>query len=133
MPDYGRDLSTHYTDPPDLSFRQVTGKRAIAEAVARRWSTPRGQLVTDSDAGFDIQSLLLAAVDDTMLFTIAEALQNEAEKDERVGQCVVQVTYDFDTATMRIDGFIDPATPDTDQFQFVFTMSTENQTKLEVR
>ena len=133
MPNYGVDLATHGTDPPDLSFRQINGKRAIAEAVARRWLTPRGSLVTDSDAGVDLGSVLGGAIDQTALFWLADQLQTEAEKDERVGDCSVTLTYDPATSTLRVDGAIDPATPDSDSFEFVFTLDSENRTKLEVR
>lgn len=129
---YGIDLSTFAGAEPDLSFRQISGKRAIAEAVARRWLTPRGDLVTDEDAGIDIRQILNAAIDDTALYMIGESMQSEAEKDERVGQCVVNLSFDHATSTLTINGFIDPAIPE-DSFEMVFSLTSDTVSKLVVR
>lgn len=129
---YGIDLSTFVGSEPDLSFRQISGKRAIAEAVARRWLTPRGDLVTDENAGIDIRQILNAKIDDAALYMIGEAMQAEAEKDERVAQCVVNLSFDLATNTLTINGFIDPVT-DESVFEMVFSLTADTVSKLVVR
>lgn len=129
---YGIDLSTFSGPEPDLSFRQISGKRAIAEAVARRWLTARGDLVTDENAGIDIRQILNAKIDDAALYMIGEAMQSEAEKDERVAQCIVNLSFDHDSSSLTINGLIDTATAG-DSFEMVFSLTSDTLSQLVIR
>lgn len=87
---YGTDVSTF----PDLDPRlqAISGQRAVAEAVARRWLTPLGALVYDPTYGEDIRALLNAPVDQPRIRAIAAALAAQAEADERVQSAEVTIT-----------------------------------------
>jgi hypothetical protein len=62
----------------------------LAQAIARRLTTPRGGLFYDSDYGTDIRRWLNAAVQP--LGRIGFEVQNEALKDERVKRANATVT-----------------------------------------
>lgn len=80
--EYGSDVSTF----PDLdpTFKPLTGQRAVAEAVARRWITPLGSLAYDETYGEDIRALLNAQIDSPRIQAIRAALVAQATADERV-------------------------------------------------
>lgn len=133
MTDYGTDLATHYTDPPDLSWRVITGARALAESIVRRWLTPRGTLPTNADCGVDLRAALNGAITQTALYRIAEALQAEAEADDRVSTCAVTLSFDSTTSTLTVSAAVDPATPDSGEFEMVFSISPTTISRLVVR
>lgn len=109
---YGTDHSTFLagTGAPDLdpSFGIISTARVIAEAVARRWLSPRGTLVTDPGAGIDVRDLLGLAVDQASLYAIASLLAAEAERDDRVAVCSVSLAYAAASQSLRITARITP-------------------------
>jgi phage baseplate assembly protein W len=98
---YGLDVSTF--PGLDVAFKAITGQRAIAEAVARRWVTPRGSLVYDPDYGEDVRGLLNARIDGPRLRALEAALTAQALADERISGAVVQlaVTGSGPTVALR--------------------------------
>lgn len=93
MPDFGADIST-YPDL-DVTFTPITGRRVVAEAVARRLITPNGGgLFYDQTFGFDTRGLLNAPITTADLAVIAARVEQEALKDERVLGCSATVTFD---------------------------------------
>jgi phage baseplate assembly protein W len=70
----------------------ATGFRCVAEAIVRRWSTPRGGLVDDPNYGTDVTDLINDDLDKAAIAQMAHALRAEAEKDERVLSCETTVT-----------------------------------------
>jgi phage baseplate assembly protein W len=91
MPDFGSCWSclTGLTFPAV----QVTGFRVVAEAIVRRWSTPRGGLVDDPNYGFDLTGLVGDDIDTPSLSRMAQSASAEAKKDGRVLGCAVQMNY----------------------------------------
>ncbi len=87
----GTDVSTF----PDLDrgFSLITGRRAVAEAVARRWITPRGSLPWAPGVGEDVRQYLSARVDGPRLRALEAALQAQAEGEERVASAAVTVAW----------------------------------------
>lgn len=87
---YGTDVSTF----PDLDpqLRPISGQRAIAEAVARRWLTPLGALAYDETYGEDVRALLNSAVDSPRLQSLRGALVAQATADERVQSATVELS-----------------------------------------
>lgn len=87
--DFGTDLSC----VTDLSGdgRTVTGRRLLAEAVARRWITPRGRLLSDPNYGFDITERVNDDMSARDLASMRAGMQAEALKDERIRGCEVTV------------------------------------------
>lgn len=87
---FGTDVSTF----PDLDpqFRLISGQRVVAEAVARRWLTPRGSVSYDETYGEDVRAYLHARVDGPRLRALEAALQAQAVADERVQSAVVTLS-----------------------------------------
>lgn len=88
---FGVDVSTF----PDLDRRlgMIVGPRVVAEAVARRWLTPRGTLAYAPTYGEDVRAYLSARVDAGRLAALVASLQSQALEDERVTSARVTVTY----------------------------------------
>ncbi len=98
--DLGTDVNC--VDDIDPSFALVSGSTAVAQAIARRFDTPRGGLHYDGEYGYDITEWLNRGVSDADLFRIAVAVEAEAGKDERVLQSEATVTYDASTEKLSI-------------------------------
>jgi|SRR6185312_876793 len=62
----------------------VSGNTCVAQAIIRRWSTPRGRLIDDQNYGLDLTGLLSSALTSQDLNTYAKQAGQEAQKDERV-------------------------------------------------
>lgn len=88
---FGTDISTF----PDLDphLRLISGQRVVAEAVARRWLTPRGSVPYDETYGEDVRAYLNARVDGPRLRALEAALQAQAVADERVASAQVSLTW----------------------------------------
>lgn len=85
MTDFGYDVSC-VTDL-DPAFRQVTGREAVAQAIARRLGTKNGALALigdDPDYGSDLRELVGEDVGPRALFELQTRAEAEALKDERV-------------------------------------------------
>lgn len=70
----------------------VTGNRIVAEAIARRLTTPRGGLIDDPNYGYDLTDFLNDDLSPTDVARIAAGVQAECVKDERVSSAVATVT-----------------------------------------
>lgn len=75
----------------------ATGFRCVAEAIVRRWSTPRGGLIDDPNYGYDLTDLINDDLDKADLARAAHTAGAEAEKDERVLSCETTITMIGDT------------------------------------
>lgn len=93
---YGLDLSC--ISDIDPGFRTVSGRRLLAEAIARRLITPRGQLLDDPNYGYDLTGLLKADISTQDLARISSLVEAECEKDERVVSATATVTLQVPTA-----------------------------------
>lgn len=110
--DFGTDVSTF----PDLdpSFALIYGNRVLAEAVVRRWVTVRGSLLDAPDYGCDVREYVNEAgvmgnIAKSTLFRMKSAMENEAKKDQRVANCVVNLNYNQATQTMVAQAELDTA------------------------
>lgn len=130
MKNYGSDLSTFTSATPDLSFKPISGKRAILEAVARRWITPRGTLITDRNAGTDLHMWLNGSFSATNISILQQALADEAQKDERVRSCIVTCT--LIDRTLYVNGRIE-VNDDPTPFFFVFQIDSDNVSRLQIK
>ena len=87
--DFGSDLScTLDLDPRCIV---VTGRRLLAEAVVRRWITPRGGLIDDPNYGTDVTAYINDDVTPRDIASLKSAMAQEAEKDERVNSCDISI------------------------------------------
>ena len=94
MADLGRDLSC--LDDLTADFREVTGRRRLAEAVARRYQTDRGTLIGDPNYGFNLTNLVNADVSPADLIAAQSGAEAEALKEEQVRSAVVTMTLAAD-------------------------------------
>ena len=87
---FGSDCSTF----PDLdgAYAVRTGPHIVAEAVARRYITPRGGLFYDLNYGHDLRQYLNAVLTPGLAGRISSQCEAEAGKDERVLGAQVTVT-----------------------------------------
>ncbi len=117
---YGLDVSTF--PGLDVAFKLITGQRAIAEAVARRWVTPRGSLAYDPDYGEDVRGYLSARIDAARLRALEASLTAQALADERVSGAVVQlaVTGSGPALSLRASASL---TSSAGPFRLVLTVS----------
>jgi len=74
----------------DASLSRVKGRRALAEAVARRLQTPNGAKFYDLDYGFDVRQFINAP---TRRFQVERGTELEALKDPRVEDADAVVTF----------------------------------------
>lgn len=113
----GTDISC--VDDVDPNLTPVSGRLALAQAIARRWITDPGELFYAPDYGAGLRSYLNAAIDSPG--AIAARLEAEARKDERVEACKVDVT--FAQERLEIVGRINDA-----QGPFTFTFQLTSAT-----
>lgn len=116
-----RDVSTF--PGLDPAFRDITGRRAIAECIARRYMTPRGFLDYAPNDGFDVRSALSRAMSGRELATLRAEMTAEAEKDERVRSATVDVTVDLEAESIRARVELETA-----EGPFVLTLSIDKVT-----
>lgn len=94
--DYGTDILVGFDahGQPDLDprFALVSGPRAVALAVARRLCTTAGDLPGHPDYGHNVGALLRARMTPQVLSALRQAVQLQAEADERVRAARVDVT-----------------------------------------
>jgi hypothetical protein len=74
-----------------MPAKMASGFRVVAEAIVRRWMTPRGGLIDDPNYGFDLTDGLSDDLDKAGLARMANSASAEALKDERVSACDVTI------------------------------------------
>lgn len=90
MADYGSDLSTFPGGDIDPLMPLIGGSRAVLESCARRLMTPRGFLRRAPDYGYDLRSKMGARMSTVQRLRIADDIENELLKDDRVRGAKVQ-------------------------------------------
>src|SRR5438445_2659967 len=99
-PNFGSDVSCF----PDLdeSFTLITGFRVVAEALARRFITPKGTLRRDPNFGFDVRALLNEKFTKANLYLWRRIMIAQAELDERVITADITLTPGADNRSLHI-------------------------------
>lgn len=128
MADYGSDVSTF----PDLDagFSAMTGRRVVAERIARRFTTPRGSLSWAPNDGVDVRAWLNESVTRARLSEWSRALEQEAEKDEAVLSASVSLAYDQAAMAIKISATLDLA---DGPFSLVLAVSGVSLTIIDAR
>lgn len=98
MADLGVDISC--VDDLSPNMLEVTGRLLLAQAIARRYMTPRGRLIDDPNYGFDLTQYVNDDLSQADIARIQAGAQAEAEKDERVESA--NVTINLSTAGIMI-------------------------------
>jgi phage baseplate assembly protein W len=93
-PDFGTTLSCVNDFASDA--RMVSGFAVVGEAIARRWSTPRGRLIAYPNYGFDLSEYVNADMSPRDIAGLRAGAAAEAEKDERVERCSVSAVLGTD-------------------------------------
>lgn len=81
--------------------RLVSGSRAVAQSLYRRFTTPRGTLRGSDTAatfGYDLAGLVGSVGTDAAVAAIPAIVRAEALKDERVARCTVASSSSQDSA-----------------------------------
>ena len=89
MVDFGTDLSCVKDCTEDMA--EVTGRTGLAQAVARRYITPRGRLIDDPNYGFDLTEYVNDDLSPADIARIQAGAEAEAVKDERVEDAQVSL------------------------------------------
>jgi len=130
---YGVELSCSRDLTPDMLEVDPFSYEGIAEAVLRRWDTPRGSNLDDLDYGENISSMLNAPHTRQSVLAKAGSLRAEAEKDDRVDDCVVTLTPNSNGSVIRISAAITPADPDLTEFTLVAALDSAGLLLEEIR
>jgi hypothetical protein len=121
---YGVDLSCVLDVTEDLAEVDPRNPLAIAESSIRRLITPRGGCPGEQDYGFDLRGQLNKGVTTLGLRTLAGQARNEINKDDRIDDSTVEVTYDSVSGPMlRVQVTILPEDVDLGAFSFTFSIS----------
>jgi hypothetical protein len=104
------------------------GFQVVAEAVLRRWSTPRGRLIDDPNYGTDVADSINDDLSPRDIAYLGQQLAAEAQKDERVLKAVVTVTLTTAGLLTIVGGIQTAAGP----FKMVVAVSQTSTTLLMV-
>lgn len=125
----GSDI--HCVSGLDPLFTIVDGRTALAEAIARRLSTPRGTLAwigDDPDYGYDLRQHLADDLTPQALAAIGPRVEAEALADERVR--AARATATLVGGVLRVAlALTDAAGP----FRFTLSVDAVNVTVLQVQ
>jgi len=91
-PDWGFDILAFPS--LDMTWTPRRDHVVLADAVLRRWFTPRGRLWAHPDYGMDIRDYLNDEVTIERLMTLKAEAEAQAEQDERILACQVRLSYD---------------------------------------
>jgi phage baseplate assembly protein W len=99
-------MSTGPIPDIDSAGREVTGIRAVSEAIYRRLITPRGRLIGDPDYGLGLVSSVFESIDatPTAIAVLKSAVATECQKDERVFSIEVEGSFVQGALTLTITG-----------------------------
>ena len=70
----------------------ASGNLVVAEAVLRRWTTGRGELIDDPNYGWNVMDLVNDDLGPTDIGYAQQQMAAEAQKDERVRSATVAIT-----------------------------------------
>jgi phage baseplate assembly protein W len=110
---------------PDLSFALISDRRALAEALYRRLTTPRGGLFYAPDYGDDLREMLLARLDDSALFAWKARIEQECMRDDRVDSVQADLTFYAARGVLLIE--IEVTTPEGDVFTLTLNGSSGSE------
>lgn len=125
MADFGKDLSCVSDFTATMST--VSGRRLVAESIARRLQTPRGRLIKHPNYGFDLSGELGDDLSPSDIARIKAGAEAECVKEERVLSATVALTFLAGTLAVVI-ALTDAAGP----FSLVLAVSAVSVTLVSV-
>lgn len=90
--DFGQCWGTPNGQDLSMPSYMASGNLVVAEAVLRRWTTSRGQLLDDPNYGFNLTDMIGDDLSPSDVTYAQQQLAQEAAKDERVYSCSVVLT-----------------------------------------
>jgi hypothetical protein len=84
------------------TFARVTGRRLLAEAVVRRITTRKGQLIDDPNYGIDVRDWLNEGMTPPHLARLAGTIDGELVKDERIIASKTRTAFDPRTSVLTV-------------------------------
>ncbi len=109
MTDYGHDFSCVGDLLPTLAI--VSGRRTLAEAVARRLTTPRGSCIDAPNDGLDVRMWLQDDASNSDIAMYAAACDAELLKDERILRSTTTLTLSTSGALTATIAIVDSSGP----------------------
>jgi hypothetical protein len=128
---YGRDLSCVTDITQDAREVDPQSPLAVAEAVCRRFISPRGCLIEDPDYGLDLRAFCNHGITYIELRSLADQAQLEACKDDRVDSAEVTLDYDDVTKDLRLHVQLTCVDPALGIFSLVFFLPADAAPLLE--
>jgi len=122
---FGRDLDCATDLTEDCAEIDGGSQRAVAQAIVRRFITPRGGLI--DDYGHDVRQYCNRALTDRDIMAIEAQLSGEASKDDRVESVSVAVQYTASTSTLRLTCIVHPRDPSLDVFTLTFELDADGE------
>lgn len=105
MADYGSDVSTLTSAGAldlDPYFRTITGAECVAQAIARRLTTPLGGLLDDPEYGYDLRALVHAPSGTDTIFEAQSEIEAQCLLDERVSDATVELSVEDEVLTCSV-------------------------------
>jgi len=101
------DLGTDIALTDDLApvMGIASGRLAVAQAVYRRLTTPRGGLFYDPDYGYDVRELVNSEISPSIRAAHKSEIAHECRKEETVESA--RVVFDFDAQTRTLDVIVE--------------------------
>ena len=124
--DLGQAWGTPNGQTLSMPATMSSGFLCVAEAVLRRWSTSRGELIDDPNYGTNVQNSLQDDLSPRDVAYLGQQLAAEAQKDERVLKAVVTVTLTTAGLLTVVGGIQTAAGP----FKMVVAVSAVSTTLL---
>jgi hypothetical protein len=120
---YGTDLDCSTDLSTDMRLVDPSGRKAIAQAIIRRLSTPRGGLPMSPEYGLDIRGMLNSGLLARDLAGIAGRVRLEIVQDDRIDTVDVQGAYSHESSTLDLTMWITPVDRSLGAFSLVVAVS----------
>lgn len=125
---YGRDLWCVSDCTDDFRTIGPDDPRVIMQAIARRFQTPRGIIVTDLEYGLDLRGYLHKALTQRELRQLQTQALNEANKETRIDPSATQLSLYHSAGLIRAELLVRPLAARADTFPFVVHVSRAGAT-----
>jgi hypothetical protein len=124
---YGADVSTFATNDEgdadlDPYFAPIFAADLLREHVLRGWTMQKGEMWDAPDEGYDVRDRVSDRFDQRgqKAFRVKAALELEAENDERIASCAVDITQNLAARKLLIEASVSAVTGET--FDLVATI-----------
>jgi hypothetical protein len=121
---YGTDLSCVTDITPQADEVSQESPRAIGEALARRFISPRTSVLDDNAYGLDLRARLNAGQTRAQLTALRSQIRVECLKDDRVSDADVTVTFVLSPLRMSVAIAVTPHASD-DEFSLTFFVTAD--------